>query len=59
MKRKESNWQKAKKEYEQLKKEGRLDEIDSIPDVIHKSAEAVATKMLVNTRIKKPESVKG
>ena len=47
---KETNWQRAKKEFERLKKEGRLDEVDPIPDDVHKSAETIAAKILKNEK---------
>ena len=46
MKKRESNWQKAKERYEELKKAGRLDEIESPPADIHKKAGTLAKTML-------------
>lgn len=41
-----SEWDKAQKEYEKLRKENRLDEIEPVPDEVREGAGKVAKKLL-------------
>ena len=41
-----NKWEEAKKEYQDMKEAGRLDEIEPIPDLPHDKAKEVARHLL-------------